>query len=544
MTGAVPPSPLLTGQAGFAPLLLSDAAGASIFAGLGESLAMALRALRANVFRTVLTLLGIIIGVSSVVAMLAIGEGAKDRMIAQIGQMGTNLLIVRPQFRNGHGYNGAIATLNADDALEIAKLPYVSSALPVSNSDVTVRFNDIDYQTQVTATTDALPRTRSWPVERGIFFDAEDQASFATVAVLGQTVAGVLFPDDADPIGQYILINNVPFQVIGVMTPKGDSANGNDSDDVIFVPLTTGMLRVSGQNFIRSITVAVSDLSQMSFVQATVTKLLTARHNGAEDFQIRNLADVVQTASAEQDTMTLLLGSVAAISLLVGGIGIMNIMLVSVVERTREIGIRMATGARRRDIMQQFLAEAIGGWGSGIGGIAGVLGRGRRRGFVIRAFDTPTSYTAGPMLLALGCAVTIGLVFGYAPARKAARLDPVLASWRAIRRRPQPRFPIQRSRLSERAATAAVRPSPPSPSCSTLSILSTPPCRAASARTSARPRPVPSREHIGSLEACSKAWPMRDNASAGMPMPVSRTTICAQPASKRALRFTSPPLRR
>jgi macrolide transport system ATP-binding/permease protein len=193
---------------------------------------------------------------------------------------------------------------------------------------------------------------------------------------------------------------------------------------VIFVPLTTGMLRVSGQNYIRSITVAVSDLSRMAFVQDALTKLLTARHNGAEDFQIRNLADVVQAASAEQDTMTLLLGAVAAISLLVGGIGIMNIMLVSVVERTREIGIRMATGARRRDIMQQFLAEAL--VVSGIGGIAGIaLGVGS--GYVIRSFDTPTVYTAGPMLLAFGCATAIGLVFGYAPARKAARLDPVLA---------------------------------------------------------------------------------------------------------------------
>jgi macrolide transport system ATP-binding/permease protein len=385
---------------------------------------MAMRALRANIFRTVLTLLGIVIGVASVVTMLAIGEGSRQQMVAQIGQMGTNLLIVRPQFRNARGYNGAIASLNEQDAQEIAKLPFVNSALPVSNSNATVRAGNIDYQSQITATTPALPRTRSWPVASGIFFDASDQASFATVAVLGQTVKGVLFPGGENPIGQYVLINNVPFQVIGVMTAKGASANGNDSDDVIFVPLSTGMLRVSGENFVRSITVAVSDLSKMAFVQDAVTRLVTARHNGAEDFQIRNLADVIQAASAEQDTMTLLLGSVAAISLLVGGIGIMNIMLVSVVERTREIGIRMATGARQRDVLRQFLAEAI--LVSGLGGVAGVIA-GVAAGFVVRGFSTPTAFSPGPMLLAFGCATVTGLVFGYAPARKAARLDPVVA---------------------------------------------------------------------------------------------------------------------
>ena len=395
-----------------------------LFDGLGETLRMALRALHANLFRTVLTLLGVVIGVASVVAMLAIGQGAKDRLIAQIGQMGTNLLVVRPQYRNAHGYNGQIATLTPDDALELAKLPYVSSAVPINNTDATVRFGNIDYQTQITSTTDQLPRTRSWPVARGVFFNQEDQASFATVAVLGQTVLETLFPGGGNPIGQYVLINNVPFQIIGTMTAKGASANGNDSDDVIFVPLTTGMLRVSGQNYVRSITVAVTDLGKMSFVQDAVLKLLAARHNGADDFQIRNLADVIQTATAEQDTMTLLLGSVAAISLLVGGIGIMNIMLVSVTERTREIGIRMATGARQRDILQQFLSEAV--MVSGLGGVIGIV-VGVGAALVIRLFDTPTAFTAGPMLLALGCATLTGIIFGYAPARKAARLDPVIA---------------------------------------------------------------------------------------------------------------------
>ena len=395
-----------------------------LLAGTSESLRMALRALRANVFRTVLTLLGIVIGVSSVVAMLAIGEGAKNSLIAQIGQMGTNLLVVRPQMRNGRGYSGTIATLTATDAEEIAKLAYVGSAVPESTSNATVRFNDIDYQTQIDATTNALPPTRSWPVAQGVFFSNDDQVSYAAVAVLGQTVQSTLFSGGTDPIGQYILINNVPFQVIGLMSPKGASANGNDSDDVIFVPLTTGMLRISGQRFVRSITVAVTDLTRMDTVQGAVTTLLTERHSGKQDFQIRNMADVIETATVAQNTMTVLLGSVAAISLIVGGIGVMNIMLVSVAERTREIGIRMATGARQRDILQQFLLEAV--VVSGIGGVIGVLG-GVAVGLVIRALGTATAFTSAPMLLAFGCAGITGLVFGYFPARKAARLDPVVA---------------------------------------------------------------------------------------------------------------------
>jgi macrolide transport system ATP-binding/permease protein len=380
--------------------------------------------LRANVFRTVLTLLGIVIGVGSVVAMLAIGEGAKQQVIAQIGQMGTNLLSIRPQVRNARGYNGPIATLTPDDATAIAAIPNVVAVMPDIQGNNTVRYGDIDYQTTVTATTPILPTIRSWRVARGTFYNEEEQANYATVAVLGQTVREALFPDGEDPIGKYVLIKNVPFQVIGIMAAKGSTSGGNDTDDVIFVPLTTGMLRVFGQRFVRTVTLAVDDLSQMGRVQETATTMLKQRHRGIEDFRIRNMADIVEAATEAQNTMTILLGSVAAISLLVGGIGIMNIMLVSVTERTREIGIRMATGARQRDILQQFLSEAV--VVSGIGGMVGVVG-GVATGLIIQAAGTPIEFTAGPMILAFCCAAATGLIFGFAPARKAARLDPVVA---------------------------------------------------------------------------------------------------------------------
>jgi macrolide transport system ATP-binding/permease protein len=402
---------------------LHGTASRALVAGLGESLRMAMRALKANVFRTVLTLLGIVIGVSSVVAMLAIGEGAKQRVVQQIGSMGTNLLVIRPQFNNARG-RGPVATLNTGDADAIAKLPYVMAAMPDVQGNAVVRYGNIDYQPEtVNATTDALPIVRSWPVARGIFFNEEDIRSYASVAVLGQSVYEALFPDGSDPIGKYILIKDLPFQVIGIMGPKGGTSRGDDADNTVFVPLTTGMLRLFGQRFLRSITIAVSDLDQIDATQTAVLNLLEERHR-TQDFRVSNMAELLETATEAQNTLTIFLGSMAAISLLVGGIGIMNIMLVSVSERTREIGIRMATGARQRDILQQFLSEAI--VVSAIGGVVGVV-VGVGAGLAIQAFGNPIAFTAAPMVLAFGCAAATGLIFGYAPARKAAKLDPVVA---------------------------------------------------------------------------------------------------------------------
>jgi macrolide transport system ATP-binding/permease protein len=260
-----------------------------------------------------------------------------------------------------------------------------------------------------------------WPVQ-GIFFTAEDERSYATVAVLGQTVADALFAA-ADPLGRFILINNIPFQVIGVMAPKGATAWGQDQDDVIFVPYTTGSLRLTGQRHLRNVTVAVDDVTAIDDTQQALHALMLARHS-VEDFQIRNMASIIDSVTETQNTLTILLGSIAAISLLVGGIGVMNIMLVSVTERTREIGIRMATGARMRNILQQFLIEAL--VVSAVGGVIGV-GVGLGAAAIVEAFDTPIQYSLAPVVLAFGCAFATGLIFGYLPARKAARLDPVVA---------------------------------------------------------------------------------------------------------------------
>ena len=395
---------------------------AARIADISEAVKMAMRALRANIFRTVLTLLGIIIGVSSVVTMLAIGTGAQNSILDRINAMGTDLVLVRPSMAGFRG-SGSIATLVPADADAILELPNIKSAVPEVTGTVTLRRGNVDYQSQANGTVPAFSEAKSWKLATGDFITQNDITSYAPVAVLGATVVKTLFPDGSNPIGQYILIQKIPFQVIGTLAPKGAGFGGTDQDDVVIVPLSTGNLRLFGQKYVRTITVQVKDADLINTTQEQIQDLLDERHK-QRDTMITNMSSIRDDAAAMGSTMTLFLGSVAAISLLVGGIGVMNIMLVSVTERTREIGVRMATGARRRDILLQFITEAL--TVSAIGGAFGVvigLGAAAIAGWV----GLSVGYSIGPVLLAFACAFATGLVFGFLPARKASRLLPAVA---------------------------------------------------------------------------------------------------------------------
>ncbi len=393
-----------------------------LIAELLEASKTALRSLRVNLFRTALTLLGIVIGVASVVTMMAVGEGSQKKVMDQMKAMGTNVLSVRP---GAPGLRGSsdVATLVPGDADAIAELDNVEWASPERNGRMTVRYGNIDYATSVQGVGPSMPAVREWQVAIGDFFDERDLRRYAPVIVLGQTVKQILFPEGGDPIGRYVMVGNIPFEVIGVMEPKGADATGNDRDDGVFVPLTTGLIRLFGQSYLGGITVKVHDVGSIDSTQQAIFDLLLARHQ-TEDFRIRNMASILETAEETQSTFTLMLGIVAAISLLVGGIGVMNIMLVSVTERTREIGVRMATGARRRDILLQFNTEAA--VVCTLGGVIGVL-LGFASGGVLIYFGMAVVFSPLPAILAFSSAFGTGLLFGYLPARKAANLDPVVA---------------------------------------------------------------------------------------------------------------------
>jgi macrolide transport system ATP-binding/permease protein len=403
-------------------LFLSRKATSSL-AGTGEAIRMALRSLKANIFRTMLTLLGIVIGVSSVVAMLAIGEGAQQDIIQIMNQLGTNVITVRPERLPG-SFRSMPSTLTVDDAAALgSNVPNIVAAIPQMQSrNMSVRFGRNDTQTSLVATTGDMPEVESWPLAQGVFFTDMDSENITSVAVLGFEARSDLFPEGQDPLGEYILIGNIPFQVIGVLTAKG--AQGfNNPDDTIYIPFRTGAVRVFGKAEADEIRVLVDDIEQIDQTEQNMLEYLTALH-GTQDMRIDQNTSMLESASESQKTFTLLLGSVAAISLLVGGIGVMNIMLVSVTERTREIGVRMATGARQSDILSQFLAEAI--VVSCFGGIIGVT-LGVTVGLILQRFDVSIYFSSTPMLLAFTCSVTTGLIFGFAPARKASQLDPVVA---------------------------------------------------------------------------------------------------------------------
>jgi macrolide transport system ATP-binding/permease protein len=371
-----------------------------------------------------LTMLGIIIGVASVVALMAIGNGAKQDVLDRIQAMGTDLLTIVRGAPNARASSNIVTSFLPEDLPSIRSVPGVSLASPETNQSALVRFGDQDLTVTAVGTGEDFPQVHDWPPQSGVFFTADHVKSYAQVVELGQTVATNLFPQGTDPLGQYVLIGSSPFQVIGVLSSKGLNSRGDDQDNSVWLPYSTAGARVFGQRYFNDIVVRVSPDADMSVVQAELHSLLIKRH-GKEDFNIRNMADTIATASATQNTLTYLLAAIAVISLIVGGIGVMNIMLVSVTERTREIGIRMAIGARSFDVLFQFLTEAV--MVCFIGGLAGVavgIGGGLSTSAIA---GWRVIFTVSPIVLAFACAFLTGIVFGYLPARKAARLDPIEA---------------------------------------------------------------------------------------------------------------------
>ncbi len=392
-----------------------------------ETLRTAWRSLAQNRLRTALTALGMIIGVTAVVAVLAIGEGAKASVEGRIRALGTNLLTIRPARASGAVRSARVETLVREDAEAIAGLDGVAGVSAESTSNAQVRHRDANLATTVQGVTPSYLSLRSLDVASGIDFSEDDDASRARVAILGANVAFELF-GERSAVGERIQIAGIGFTVVGVIGAKGD-VGYLSPDDVVLVPLGTHEGVLFGQTYVGSITVKLRDEGATEDLQRRISELLRLRHrlraDAEDDFQIRSQTEMLATMGAITGTFTALLGSVAAVSLLVGGIGIMNIMLVSVRERTREIGVRMAVGARRRDILLQFLVEAV--VVSIFGGLAGVF-LGWLAAYAIARFGGwETIVPSYAYALALGVSVAIGIVFGVGPARRASRLDPVEA---------------------------------------------------------------------------------------------------------------------
>ena len=401
------------------------------------NLSIAMQALRVNKMRSILTMLGIVIGVAAVIAMIAIGGGAQQRLQEQIASLGSNLLIVVPGSIIQSGARlgaGNAQTLTEQDARAITtEIPDVAFAAPLTRSNAQVVFGNTNWATNINGVYNDYFDVREWNLAEGRFFDQGEITRFGKVAILGKTVSSQLFGED-NPVGQVVRIRGIPFEIIGLMESKGQSSQGQDQDDVIFVPLTTGRNRLFGEPRGRiarvgTIMIKAQEGSDTQEVEARITELLRQRHRiqtGMEnDFQVRNLTEILKTQEAASKVMSMLLAAVASVSLLVGGIGIMNIMLVSVTERTREIGLRLAVGARGRDIMMQFLVEAmtLATLGGAIGVLLGVL------------ISWLVAYIAGwsislnllSIIFAVGFSAAIGIFFGYYPAKKAAKMQPIEA---------------------------------------------------------------------------------------------------------------------
>jgi putative ABC transport system permease protein len=401
--------------------------------GVRDTLRIALKAMRRNKVRSILTMLGVIIGVASVIAMIALGSGARAAIDEQIESQGTTLIYVSAGSwnRGGGGVRGGSGTttsLTLEDAQAVAELPTVGKWTPVVRGRAQVVAANQNWNTSVEGGNEEYLAVRNWILRDGANFTARDVLTAEKVCLLGATVSKTLFPDQ-DPVGQVIRIKNLPFRVIGVLAPKGQGQWGQDQDDFIAAPYTTIQKKLLGITYLNQISIAATSSNVVERTAVTVTQLIRQRHKiqnpDDDDFSVRTVEEMAQTRVQMAQTMNGLLMSVASVSLLVGGIGIMNIMLVSVTERTKEIGLRLAVGARTRDILRQFLAEAVSL--SFVGGMIGML-----LGIVVsqaltRGLGWPTTITGSSIVIAFAFAAAVGVFFGYYPARTAANLDPIEA---------------------------------------------------------------------------------------------------------------------
>jgi putative ABC transport system permease protein len=399
---------------------------------VGSTINVAFRALRRNKLRSALTALGIIIGVAAVIAMVGIGNGAKAQVEAQIAGLGQNIILVFSGSTTSSGIRtgwGGAGTLKIEDAEAIRR--EVSGVTAVSEEVVSttqVAAGNQNWFTRIYGESADYLDIRQWPLADGAPFTPQDVRSANKVCVIGRTTATQIYGND-DPIGQVLRVKNVPFTITGVLTPKGLGAQGVDQDDIVIMPYTSAMKRVAGGTTLRNINVQVGDANQMDGAQKQIIDLLRQRHNirpgRDDDFTVRSQQEIADAATATTNVMTGLLGAIAGVSLVVGGIGIMNIMLVSVTERTREIGTRMAVGAHGRDILTQFLIEAISL--SSVGGIMGIIiGIAAAKTIAITR-HWPALISPGSIVIAFLVSAAVGIFFGFYPARKAAALDPIEA---------------------------------------------------------------------------------------------------------------------
>jgi len=398
-----------------------------------QSLLIAVRALRVNKMRAMLTMLGIIIGIAAVIAMVAIGAGASKMISDQIASIGSNLLLVVPGSVTSGGMRagaGGAQTLTYDDAKAIkAECPSVAHVAPTVRGSAPVVYGNQNWSTLVMGTTTEMLSVRDWPLTAGRNISQSDVDGATKNCLIGQTIAENLFGPE-DPVGKIIRIKKIPFTVIGILEGKGQSPQGQDQDDVIYIPLTTAQRKLFGsqvRSTVGAIMIQANDADSLKKAEEEVTSLLDQRHrigpSREKDFTVRNLSEMLAVSEQSSKVMSILLGAVASISLVVGGIGIMNIMLVSVTERTREIGIRMAIGARQRDILLQFLTEAVllttcGGIIGMVVGVSGAM-------IISKIMDWPTLISSQAIIIAFLFSAGVGVFFGFYPARKAAGLNPI-----------------------------------------------------------------------------------------------------------------------